>query len=362
MFIYEFKPGFNCLITKIVISGQYLTVYTSKNNCYEFQDIVNALNLRCHVSADHPFHTYCHTPYIQFSALGSSVPHKHLRFPDNYDRSAYLRQFFEALIFSQNDLTSRQLAHSKLLTELNKERESYGDTEFPQHIQQAIDSYDLDNPFIPLEEIDQVLAAFTSYLQDTDRLNIEKVSMHSQQLLTDYWDVLYNNHYIRTGNDLSDDEINLCNYFDSLLALRIALLGIMSMPNNSEYVLKVNTIVKEIRSNQFFLTDTTRSCFYLTIDSISHQNNKQLNDLRNTSNFKRFLMGYALISSYLLYTKDPEDSVAETALNGFVVSTMTALLARYTEEPVMNCWNRAVTFFAKKINGIQNSNSPSMTP
>lgn len=350
MFIYEFKSGSNCLISKIVISGQYLTVYTSKENCCEFQDIISSLNLKCSVSGDHPFHTFCHTPFIEFSEHGSSIPHKHLRFPDRCDRTSYLKQFLEALIARQCDLTARQLAHTKLLSELNDERESYGDTVFPQHIQQAIDDYDLDSPFIPSKEMDHVLAAFASSLQDTSRLNIEEVSVHAQQLFDDNWDVLYNKHYICMGNDLTDDEIILCNYYDSLLALRISLLAIMSMPNNAEYVFKVNTILQEIRSNKFYLTNPTQSSFHLTIDSIAHQNNKQLNGLRNSSNIKRFLMGYALLSSYLLYTKDPEDSVAETALSGFVVSTMTALLARCTEEPVMNCWNSAVAFFSKKNN------------
>ena len=176
MFIYEFKNPSRILITKIVISGFYLTLYTSKALSQELNPMIKAFGLSNIRFTEDPAHIYCHHPYIEFSALGDGVPHKHLILPTDKERVNSLRELLHFLVERQSNFSLRQQDYQNFVTALETERKSYGHKTFPLQVQEASDQYDTKTPFILEEEVDRILSSFIRYTNDPHYLKLEAIN------------------------------------------------------------------------------------------------------------------------------------------------------------------------------------------
>lgn len=344
MFIYEFTSPSPCLITKFVISGSYLTVYTNKKNCQEFNSITENLNLKSSISGDHPSHVFCHTPFVGFSARGDSIPHKHLQF-SNTDRLGQLSDFFKVLLFKQNNSTLRQADFDTFVAKLNKERENYQDKSFPPSVANAINNYDLVTPFVPADEVEPALNAFAQYLKDSKRLQVENVSIQADKLLHDNWRVIYENHIICFEDKLNEDEQTLCAYFNSLLNLRTALLALTSQPNAVTYCLEAQTIIKELRANKDFQSDTQ---FHNCISAIDQQINNQQKAIDFRTTTKLYLIESLISATYFLYCRSPEETVVTKLIEGFLLPIIPTIIGHQIEQPLTNYLSNAWRFFSSK--------------
>ncbi|MFA6302370.1 MAG: hypothetical protein WC627_04445 [Legionella sp.] len=344
MFIYEFKSSSTCLITKIVISGPYLTVYTSKKNCQEFNAVTTELDLKSTITGDHPSHVFCHTPFVAFSARGDSIPHKHLQF-SHTDRQAQLKDFFSALLVKQNNPDVRQTDFDTFVHELNKERESYQDEVFPSSVMDAINGYDRTTPFLPADEVEHALDAFAQYLKDSKRLQIENVSIQAEKLLNDNWHVIYINHITCFENTLDKNEQSLCDYFDNLLNLRTALLALMSQPNAVQYALEAQTIIQQLRTNKTFQADTE---FQTCINAIEQQINSQQKAIGVRTTMTTYLIESLISTTYFLYCRTPEESVGTKLIEGFLLPIIPIIIGRQIEQPLTYYLSKAWGFFSSE--------------
>ena len=340
MFIYEFTSLSTCLITRIVISGPYFTVYTSKKNCQEFNQVIEQLKMRSSIIGDHPLHFLCHTPFVAFSAQAGAIPHKHWQFSDE-DRLKQLGTFFYAFLEKQSNSDLRKKDYQIFVDKLNVEREGFGLAEFPDDIIKLINSYDLETPFIPANEVEQALAAFAKYLQNTDHINLEKVGSQTEKLLNTHWDLIYNNHIILPGTELNKEQMLICDYFDSLVELREPLLALISMPNNQRYCLQLNKIIKKIRENQAYQTDDVQ--FHATIDAIAQKFHTQINNYK----LAMYVITPLLSTTFLLYNSNPEDDLCEKLVKGILLYGVSILFSRCVQGPtITRYWNNTLSFFS----------------
>jgi hypothetical protein len=340
MFIYEVKSADSCLMTKIVISGDHLVIYTNKPNSQELNGIMHSFNLESVVSGDHPAHIFCHNPYIKFSALGDSIPHKHFKFPPKVDRFDYLKQIFDFLVNRQNNQSLRKKDYDTFIFNLNEERQSYGHKQFPPEVQKAIDCYDLKTPYIPKDEIEVILASFSQYINCTHNMNIENISIHAEALLDKHWGIIYIKPMLSFEEKFSENETILCAYFDALLKLRENLLGTMSKPNNLDFYYKAANTLKKIQVNAAYLND--EKAFHKSIVDISHHINNKINSLDNYQSLVGFLGLSTCTLGYFLAT---EDSRGKAIFLGLLIPGLSALSIKYLEKPISNFISH--TFFHK---------------
>ena len=114
MFVYEFEAGNTCLVTKIVISGSHLVLYTNKKNSQELLFMVRKFNLHSIISGDHPAHVFGHNAHVDFSAMGDTLPHKHLKFPSDTDRLSSLNDIFNFMLDRQHNPSIRKQDYERL--------------------------------------------------------------------------------------------------------------------------------------------------------------------------------------------------------------------------------------------------------
>jgi hypothetical protein len=242
--------------------------------------------------------------------------------------------------FEGSNQSLRKQDYDTLIFNLEEERKSLGDEQFPPQIQNAIDCYDLKTQYIPQDEIDGVLASFNQYINSPHNMNMENISIHAEELLCKHWGILYNKHIIGFGGNISENETSLCTYFDALKDLRESLLGTMSIPDNLRLYYKAANTIKKIQDNPTYLND--KKAFHKTITDISYHINNKINSLENY----QYLVGYVGLStltlSYLLAT---EDSLGKAILLGLLVPGLTILGTKYVAKPISDFIS--CTFFHK---------------
>ena len=185
---------------------------------------------------------------------------------------------------------------------------------------------------------------------DSNRINVEKVGIQAEEFLNEHWAIVYDKHFIFSGEILCENEKNICGYFDSLLDLRKALLATMSMPNSLKCYDEVNYELTKLRNDPIFQNYEPSSSFCLTIDAISNQVTHKINELRNQNFSKIFLASFVLYTSYLLHSKNPEQPIVYPFIEGFIVTASATLLTKYIEQPIKNALSHFKFFNKEKIN------------
>lgn len=253
MFVYEFKSN-DCLITKIVISGLHLTIYTKKPNSQELNGLIKEFNLKSPISADHPKHVFCHNNYIHFSAQGDSIPHKHLKFnsinsiieiPNQVTRMIHF------LIKIQHDPSQREIEFSEFLYRLNQERLSYGHTEFPSHVQEALDNYNTTSPYIDPLECEDFLNSLNSYYNQKFNVIQNALVQYAEKFLSDNWNVVYRDQLFNDDASV-EQEKSTVSYYRSMLDLRNILLKLNIRQNDYNLHYDAVNCIDKLRKNEHF--------------------------------------------------------------------------------------------------------------
>ena len=105
-----------------MISGNYLTFYTTTANCSALQPVINHFQLKSSF-ADSPEHQFLHHPVVDFSRQGDRYPHKHLKFHKD-DRSQALKEILEqtkgyAYFLQEWELNAWNIASGTSINESN---------------------------------------------------------------------------------------------------------------------------------------------------------------------------------------------------------------------------------------------------
>lgn len=255
MFVYEFKST-SCLISKIVISGLYLTIYTSRSSAAELEGTIQKLNLHGNISADHPKHVFCHNSHIDFSARGDSIPHKHLKFNNISsikEIPAQMKALINVLIEVQQDSSIRRLEFDNLLHEANEQRISFGHAVFPEYIQEAFDNYDFTSPYISLIEREDFLASLDTYYSQDYNIQQNTLVQHAEDFLSTHWDVIHSYGFGR-GKIKNEQEQNISDYYKTLLSLRNTLLKININQNDYSLYYEAANHIDKLKKNPNFDT------------------------------------------------------------------------------------------------------------
>ena len=243
MFVYSFKS--KSLIKHVVISGNYITMYTSQEHCSAVQPLINHFELTS-VSGDHPVHHLLHNSMLSFS---NGLPHKHLKFSSS-DRRQELLDICNFLLQRQHSPDLRKKDYDQLVQALNQEREDRGDKEFPEYINQSLAQYDLTTPFLPDEEIADFLKAFNQYTQSNSfAFYADMLCFHKEITLKDNWDILYKKAIF--PDDTIADNFEVDNYYNYLEDLRIALLG-MHFESGIKWCGKASQAIDNIKTNPYY--------------------------------------------------------------------------------------------------------------
>lgn len=160
MFVYEFKST-NYLITKIVISGLNLTVYTNKQNAEELEGIIKTLDFNSYVSADHPEHVFCHNNYIDLSATDGALSLKHVKLNN---------------ISSMKEIPTQMSELLNFLIEMQ---------------QDAFNNYGITSPYISPNEYSNFLASLNTYYSQSYNIQQNTLVLYAEYFLKTHWDIIY---------------------------------------------------------------------------------------------------------------------------------------------------------------------------
>lgn len=261
MFIFSFKTKGRFLIQHIVISGNFITLYTSKKDSIEIQPLITKLELSTNISGDHPKHRFLHNPFLSFSKVGDALPHKHLVFSKR-DRLTNLREICHFMLGRQSNLELRQQDHKELLAAVDKERADRGDKEFPEYIKTSFETCDLTIPFLPSQEVELLLKQFQQYLESTHLPRyIERVSNQAEQFLDKNWNVIYGNIIGWSSEEkLSEMDRQIIDYYELLCDFRIVLLGI-NHDNSIKYNQLALGILSDLKKNPCYKDESQKMEF-----------------------------------------------------------------------------------------------------
>jgi hypothetical protein len=230
MFIYSFVNKGKYLINHIVISGTYLTFYTTSPDCSALQPVINRFKLQSSF-ADSPEHQFLHHPFVDFSREGDKYPHKHMKFHKE-DRLQALKEIFNLFLQRQNDSRLRKKDFIKLRKDLHVERIAFGHKTFPPSIQAALNTYDVHTPFFPKEELPHLLKAFSKYLEENSLSHqAEKLASHAEMIIDKNTELLFYGF----GDANTPEDIKLKQYYDNVVRLRLLLLKISTCADYSNY-------------------------------------------------------------------------------------------------------------------------------
>jgi len=333
MFIYEIKSNKKSIITKIVISVNYLTLYTNKPSRQEFKTLTDELGfISDSFFAEHPEHVFCHTPFVEFSARGSFHPHRHFAFPKNANRKDMLAKLLEGMVELQNNTKKRIALREELIKGLDKERLSYGHKKFPENVQEAIDSYDTETDFIAANEISIIIKKFSEYEVNSFLITCEKIARCAQALLNDNFQEVYGN--MISWEEPENDHFKL---YQSLKTLWAYLHGISMYQGRVDLLFQALAIIADIKKNPLIANNkyqNVNNCVSsLKRDIVNKLQQSTCNDINKAS-----LVGYCLMLFYLFY-KCKSDNGCKNFTTGFIAMTLLNLIINFLFKPLAKCFS-----------------------
>lgn len=358
MFIYEFKSEITSLITKVVISGNHITLYTNKNNAQELNTLKDFLKLEHAFFSEHPSHNFCHNPFVDFSARGDGVPHKHIRFPPDGNRAVHLKNIVNHLLDRQKNPLLRKQDYDNFINGLDEERRSHNDTCFPKYVQDAIDTYDLQTPFVPEHEINGLVNAFDQYANNAFHHNVEAIEYHAEEFIKTHWDTVYTKNIIGFGDEeLDTEEVQICEYYKGLKDLRELMLAKESDPNNINLYYYTRDVIKKIMANKNF---NEHSSFSNSVTYLREQIEERLHRMK-TCQCLNLIMITAAFSVGAIYfftqERDPYRILATAA-----TTTASAVgISHYAAGPLAKAAKQIFFKAKEKIYAQQNNVTPSRT-
>lgn len=345
MFIYEFKSK-DALISKIVISNSYLTIYTNKPHSPELNPMIDHFKLRSIRFAEDPNHVFCHNPYIKFSAQGDAIPHKHLRFPPDIDRLAYLKEIFNYLIDRQADLGLKRQDQQSFIQALNEEREFRKHDHFPKDIQEVLDNYNASMPYIAENEVEIIIDLYSHYINDAYYSNVEAVNERAAKLFKDNGKIINKRILNFQSITLSEIEQQICSYYQALLDLREILLAIDNNSNNINLYHNTREIIEEVITNPNYKNDIP---FSENIKYINSFVQSKINSLESSLLWRGGVIATIISTSYHLFS---EDSVLKALCLGILSGALAPLALKYVARPLTNAIKHS--FFSNKKNNFEN--------
>lgn len=161
MFTYKVQSP-DSLISFVTISGQYITLWqnTSKGSELGVFFEKNQDLLECVKFSEDLRHIIFHMDKEY------SEHHIHLILTKKLDHLSFAE--FVSRLESASHLEARKMSFEYFVSSLDAQRISLGDVEFPHYVQESIDSFDKVTPFIPHDEIPQLIAAFNQYTHSED--------------------------------------------------------------------------------------------------------------------------------------------------------------------------------------------------
>jgi len=138
------------LLTQIQIQGRIITLYARKTVGEELNGVFTRLGGRI-IQADEIEHETAHGHRKE----DQNFPHVHYIMPrKNVEQG--IADLVKA-IFKVNTPDARKKEYHDFLSELEMSRRKTGHEKFPKYVQDAIDQYDLDSPFLLTQNCDELI-------------------------------------------------------------------------------------------------------------------------------------------------------------------------------------------------------------
>ncbi len=248
MFIYSFKTDKNMLIPRVVITGEHLTLYVSKSlGSAELQPVITHFHLYSIIEPEHPAHKLLHNPFIDFSRKLDKVPHVHLDFPSE-NKLQVLKDICDFLIHRQKNVDLRKKDYQDYVNSVEEDRKDGVHNQFLANAEKSIKQYDCITPFLPEEEIHELLIDASSYLK-SDEL------AHRSDLLAEYLEKMVRNNWdlckkFLYGAPETAEEKRLEEYYDNINSLYFTLLKIIEQ-NQTQDLAQAYSLSQHILQSQY---------------------------------------------------------------------------------------------------------------
>lgn len=355
MFIYTFTTKGKYLLSHIVITCSYLTLYFNKENPLEISFLAEDLHMRRIKFVEDPAHKLMHNPMVKFSSLGERAPHQHMKF-NSEDRKKELTNIFLYLIEKQKDTKYRREFFHKICCDIENDRLRSGQKELPEEIQSAIDAYDFTIPFLPSQEVELLLKKFNKYLQSAGfAKKAEDIGNYSEKLLHTHGTFLYLKPW-EDPETLQEKHLNAL--YKNLLDLRIEMLRLDA--EKYSYSRNASKQLESILNTPYFLDFQNPDYLELVhllkpIEKLISERNKENIYKTNLIFITLPALSVGLAEIYLYYRYN---DVNASLFNTVFYSSLAGLVG-YTANKTMSYVNQSIfSFFENKTR----SKPPSVEP